>query len=58
MLRYKLNDAQQWTTVTDTSYPFEIDITLPKTNDIVSFEISAIKNDGSIVTYPFKKINN
>jgi hypothetical protein len=58
MLRYKLNDAQQWTTVTDTSYPFEFDITLPKTNDIVSFEISAIKNDGSIVTYPFKKINN
>jgi hypothetical protein len=57
-LRYKLNDAQQWATITDTAYPFEFDVTLPKTNDTVLFEITAVKNDGQTITYPSKKINN
>jgi hypothetical protein len=57
-LRYKLNDAQQWITITDTTYPFEFDVTLPKTNDTVLFEITAVKNDGQTITYPSKKINN
>jgi lysophospholipase L1-like esterase len=56
-LRYRLNDNQQWTTMTDTAYPFEFDITLPGTGDAVTFEITAIKNDGTTVSFPTKTIN-
>ena len=56
-LRYRLNDNQQWTTITDTAYPFEFDITLPGTGDAVTFEITAIKNDGATVSFPLKTIN-
>lgn len=55
--RYRLNDNGPWTTVTDTSYPFEFDLPLPATNDAVSFEISAVRHDGSAVHFPVKTIN-
>jgi hypothetical protein len=55
--RYRLNGSGAWTTVTDTSYPFEFDLPLPATNDAVSFEISAVRHDGSAVHFPVKTIN-
>ena len=55
--RYRLNDSGAWTTVTDTSYPFEFDLPLPATDDAVSFEISAVRRDGSAVHFPVKTIN-
>jgi len=55
---YRLNSDKSWTTVTDAAYPFEFDLTLPKTNDTVSFKITAVKLDGSAVSFPEKTINN
>jgi hypothetical protein len=57
-LRYRLNNSQQWTTVTDTAYPFEFDLTLPATNAVVSFEITAVKNDGNSISFPIQTMNN
>ena len=57
-LSYKLNNSETWTTITDTAYPFEFDMTLPKTNDTVSFSITAVKLDGSTISFPVKTINN
>jgi hypothetical protein len=56
-LRYRLNDNQQWISIADKAYPFEFDVTLPKTNDAVSFEISAVKKDGTVMSFPVKTIN-
>lgn len=56
-LRYRLGNGQ-WGEITDRSYPFEFDITLPETNDVVSFELWAQKTDGTVVNYPAQKINN
>lgn len=57
-LRYRINSNQQWTTVDDIAYPFEFDLILPKPDDIVSFEITAVRNDGSRVSFPVQTINN
>ncbi|MEO6731388.1 MAG: hypothetical protein ABIN01_09230 [Ferruginibacter sp.] len=57
-LRYRLNNSEAWTTVVDTAYPFEFDIALPKTNDKVLFEMTAVKLDGSKISFPVKTINN
>ncbi|NCI50970.1 hypothetical protein GWC95_13635 [Sediminibacterium roseum] len=57
-LRYRLNDSPDWTTVTDSAYPFEFDVMLPRTNDVISFEVTAVKTDGSTVKYPSKKMNH
>jgi lysophospholipase L1-like esterase len=57
-LRYRLNNEQQWTTITDSSYPFEFDITLGHTNDVVTYEITAVKPDGSTIRFPVQTINN
>jgi lysophospholipase L1-like esterase len=57
-LRYRLNTDQQWTTVTDTSYPFEFDITLAHTNDIITYAITAVTPNGSTITFPVQTINN
>lgn len=56
-LRYRLNDNQQWTTITDSAYPFEFDLTLGRTDDVVSFEITAVKQDGSTISFPVQTIN-
>jgi lysophospholipase L1-like esterase len=56
-LRYRLNESTPWTTIRDTAYPFEFEIMLPKTDDAVSFEITAIKQDGSTVHFPLQMIN-
>jgi hypothetical protein len=57
-LRYRLNNSETWTTVSDKAYPFEFDIALPEIGDAVLFEITAIKSDGSRVNFPVKIINN
>ena len=57
-LRYRLHNSQEWTTVTDTAYPFEFDLTLPVANTAVSFEITAVKHDGSNVSFPMQTMNN
>lgn len=57
-LRYRLNDSEPWTTIADTAYPFEFDVTLPKTNDVVTFEVTAVRNDGSTINFPIQKINH
>lgn len=57
-LRYRLNDQQQWTVVQDTTYPFEFDIVLPATDVKVSFEINAVKKDGSMISFPAQVIND
>jgi lysophospholipase L1-like esterase len=57
-LRYRLNDNPQWTTISDSSYPFEFDVTLPNTGDVVSFEITAVQQDGSTISFPVKTIND
>lgn len=56
-LRYRLNGSREWTTITDTAYPFEFDITLPGAGNAVTFEITAIKQDGTTVSFPIKTIN-
>ncbi|MGC4100350.1 hypothetical protein [Ferruginibacter sp.] len=57
-LRYKINNSEAWTTVTDAAYPFEFDLPLAKTGDTVMFEITAVKKDGSSISFPVKRINN
>lgn len=57
-LRYRVNNSEPWTTFLDTAYPFEFDITLPNTIDTVSFELTALKQDGSTISFPIKTINN
>ncbi|RYY18747.1 MAG: hypothetical protein EOO04_23345 [Chitinophagaceae bacterium] len=57
-LRYRLNDNQQWVTVQDTTYPFEFDMTLPATNDKISFELTAMKKDNGQISFPRQLMNN
>lgn len=57
-LRYRVNDSQQWTVVTDASYPFEFDLSLSHTGEVVTFEITAVKQDGSTISFPVQTINN
>jgi hypothetical protein len=57
-LRYRLNNSDTWTTVPDMAYPFEFDIALPDTGDTITFEITAVKQDGSTISFPVKKLNN
>lgn len=57
-LRYRFNNSEAWTTIPDTAYPFEFDISLPNTSDTISFELTALKQDGSTVSFPVKTINN
>ncbi len=57
-LRYKLNDSATWTSVTDTAYPFEFDLALPRTNDVISFELTGTKLDGTLVNHPSQKMNH
>jgi lysophospholipase L1-like esterase len=57
-LHYRINDDPQWTTVTDTSYPFEFDLPLAHTNDSITFEITAVQQDGNTISYPVQMINN
>lgn len=57
-LRYHLNNDQQWTTVTDAAYPFEFDVALGHTNDVLTFEITADKQDGGIISFPVQVINS
>lgn len=56
-LRYRINNSDTWTTISDKSYPFEFDITLPNTGDKVSFQITAIRQDGNTVDFPVKTMN-
>lgn len=56
-LRYQAGNSKEWITVTDTSYPFEFDVTLPSTDTKISFEITAVKKDGARVDFPVKTIN-
>ncbi|HEY4287826.1 MAG TPA: SGNH/GDSL hydrolase family protein [Puia sp.] len=56
-LRYRLNNRGEWRTVRDLAYPFEFDITLPGAEDVVSFEITAVRNDGSTISFPLKTMN-
>ncbi len=57
-LRYRLNNSETWTTISDKAYPFEFDIALPSTTDTVSFQITVIQQDGRTVSFPVKLINN
>jgi hypothetical protein len=57
-LRYRLNNNQAWTIISDAAYPFEFDIALSKTSDTVSFAITALKQDGSTLSFPVKIIND
>jgi hypothetical protein len=57
-LRYRINNQEQWTAVQDMAYPFEFDITLTQPNDVISFEITGVKHDGSTVGFPIQTINN
>lgn len=56
-LRYRLNNTGPWKTIIDGAYPFEFDVALPSVNASVTFEIIAVKNDGSTVRFPVKMIN-
>lgn len=56
-LRYRLNNGA-WVNVADNSYPFEFDVKLLSANDEISFELTAVKKDGSQVKYPVQTINN
>ncbi|MBS1563581.1 MAG: SGNH/GDSL hydrolase family protein, partial [Bacteroidetes bacterium] len=55
-LRYRLGDGA-WKTITDMSYPFEFEVTLPAVGDAVTFEMIAVKQDGAAITFPVKVIN-
>ncbi|MEO5681764.1 MAG: hypothetical protein ABIQ88_03930 [Chitinophagaceae bacterium] len=57
-LRYRLNQHETWTTLSDPSYPFEFEIAIPNISDTVSFEITAIKQDGTTARFPAKTIND
>lgn len=57
-IRYRVNNDQQWTSITDTAYPFEFDVTLGRPNDAITFEITAVKQDGSTISFPVQTINN
>ncbi|MBE7168993.1 MAG: hypothetical protein INR73_00285 [Williamsia sp.] len=56
-LRYRLNNSE-WTTIPDKSYPFEFDLPLPSPDAVLSFEITAVKQDGSRVDFRVQTINN
>jgi lysophospholipase L1-like esterase len=57
-LRYRVNNEQHWTSITDQAYPFEFDITPGNTVDVVTFEVTAVKQDGSTISFPIQTINN
>lgn len=57
-LRYRLHNSEQWVTIPDKSYPFEFDIPLPAPDAVLSFEITAVKHDGSRVEFRVQTINN
>ncbi|OQP40060.1 hypothetical protein A4H97_17755 [Niastella yeongjuensis] len=55
-LRYRVNNDSRWTTVTDTAYPFEFDWALHP-GDVITFEVTAVKQDGSTISFPVQTIN-
>ncbi|MFT3822814.1 MAG: hypothetical protein QM731_02795 [Chitinophagaceae bacterium] len=57
-LRYRVNNSEQWSTITDTAYPFEFDLTLAAPRDVIAFEITAVRQDGSQLNFPVQTINN
>jgi lysophospholipase L1-like esterase len=57
-LRYRLNDNRQWTTITDSAYPFEFDLALGCTGDVVTFELTAVKQDGTPIRFSQQTIND
>lgn len=57
-LRYRLNNEEKWTSVLDTSYPFEWTVPLAATTDAVSFELSGTRQDGSSVHFPTRTLND
>ena len=57
-LRYRINNSETWTTVSDKAYPFEFDLLLPEINDSLSVEFSATQQDGKRISYPVQLINH
>ncbi|MCG2613375.1 hypothetical protein LZZ85_03750 [Terrimonas sp. NA20] len=57
-LRYRLNDSKEWLTIEDNTYPFEFDLILPAVKDKISFEINAVRTDGSRISFPVQTIND
>ena len=57
-LRYKLNNSDAWTTVTDNAYPFEFDMVLPSVEASVSFQLTATDHRGRQISFVSKTIND
>ncbi|MBS1664902.1 MAG: hypothetical protein JST68_27895 [Bacteroidetes bacterium] len=55
-LRYSINGGE-WKTVRDAAYPFEFSIPLSSVGDVVAFDIVAVRNDGSRVSFPVRRVN-
>ncbi len=56
--RYRFNNETEWRTITDTSYPFEFSIPLPKVTDRIHFEIKATGINGGTIDFPVGVLNN